>query len=149
MKSASMRVFSRILPESRETRRQNSGLRVRRLAVGGVEAGEDFGTGAELGLAEAVERGLNGVEELVHVAGIGLTNQQSGADLARRVALLQIGQRRDPVIGIVIKSELPQPQCRAVVLDDGLDRARRVIGGDLVAADYDIEPVDRLVVSAH
>src|ERR1700736_6152824 len=133
---------------SREKARQNLSLIERSgLAVGGVEAGEDFGTGAELGLAEAVERGLDGVEELVHVAGIGLDKQQSGDDLARRVALLQIGQRRDPVIGILIKSELPQPQCRAVVLDDGLDRARRVIGGDLVAADYDIEPVDRLVVS--
>src|SRR6266446_8248283 len=139
--STMSRASMQFLPESREKRSQG-------LAVGGVETGEDFGTGAELGLAEPVERGLDGVEEFVHVAGIGLDKEQPGDDLARRVALLQVGQRRDPVIGIVIKRELPQPQDRAVVLNHSLDRARRVIGGDLVAADYDIEPVDRLVVSA-
>ena len=42
------------------------------LAVGGVEAGERLGAGAELGLGEAVERRLDRVEEFVHVAGIGL-----------------------------------------------------------------------------
>src|SRR5438445_13583823 len=66
------------------------------LAVGGVEAGEDLGTGAELGFAELVERGLDRVEEFVHVAGIGLDKQEPGDDLARRVALLQVSQRRDP-----------------------------------------------------
>src|SRR5271157_1515937 len=34
-----------------------------RLAVRGVEAGEDLGTGTQLGLAEPVERRLDGVEE--------------------------------------------------------------------------------------
>ena len=48
---------------TREKASQNLSLIERRgLAVGGVEAGEDFGTGAELGLAEAVERGLDSVE---------------------------------------------------------------------------------------
>src|SRR6516225_10541886 len=45
------------------------------LAVRGVEAGENLGAGAELGLAEPVERCLDGVEELVHVAGSGSTNK--------------------------------------------------------------------------
>src|SRR5437016_2601948 len=62
---------------SREKARQNLSLIERSgLAVGGVEAGEDFGTGAELGLAEAVERGLDGVEKFVEVAGIGFDKQQ-------------------------------------------------------------------------
>src|SRR5437764_2421305 len=81
------------------------GKRAEGLAVGGVEAGEDLETGAELGFAELVERGLDGVEKFVHVAGIGLDKQEASDDLARRMALLQVGQRRDPVIGIVVDGE--------------------------------------------
>src|SRR5208282_484341 len=114
----------------------------------GVEAGEDLGAGAELGLAEPIERRLDGVEKLVHVAGIGLDKQQPGDDLAQRVALLQVGERRDPVARIVIDGELPEPQYRAVVLHDGLNRPRRVIGGDLVAADDHVEHIDRFVMGA-
>jgi len=66
--------------------------------VGGVEAGERLGAGAEFGFAEAVERRLDRVEEFVHVAGIGLDKKEPGDDLALRVALLQVGQRRDPVV---------------------------------------------------
>ena len=43
-----------------------------RLTVRGVEAGESLGAGAELGLAKLVERRVDGFEEGVHVAGIGL-----------------------------------------------------------------------------
>jgi len=103
------------------------------LAVRSVEAREDLGTGAELGLTEAVERGLDRVDELVHVAGIGLDKQEPGDDLAQRVALLQVGQRGNPVIGVVIDGELSEPQHRAVVLDHGFNRPRRVIGGDFVS----------------
>src|SRR6516225_1697051 len=56
------------------------------LAVRGVEAGEDFSAGAELGFAQTVERRLDGVEELVHVAGIGLDIEQAGDDLAQGMA---------------------------------------------------------------
>jgi hypothetical protein len=62
------------------------------LAVGGVEASEGVGAGAEFRLAEAVERRLDGVEEFVHVATIGLDKEEAGDDLARRVPLLKVGQ---------------------------------------------------------
>src|SRR5438876_11644018 len=107
--STMSRASMQFLPESRDKRRQG-------LAVGGVEAGEDFAAGAELSLPEAVERGLDGVEEFVEIARIGFDKEEAGDDLACRVALLQVGQRRDPVSGIVVKGELPHPQDRAVVL---------------------------------
>ena len=52
------------------------------LPVRGVEGGERLGTGAQLGLAELVERRLDGVEQLVHVAGIGLDIEQAGDEAA-------------------------------------------------------------------
>ena len=58
----------------------------------GVEAGEGFGAGAELCLAERVERRLDGVEEVMHVAGIGLDKEEANNNLAGDVALLQVGQ---------------------------------------------------------
>jgi hypothetical protein len=62
-----------------------------RLPVRGVEAGEDLGAGTQLGFAEPVERRRDGVEELMHVAGIGLDKEEPCDDLAQRVTLLQIG----------------------------------------------------------
>ena len=53
----------------------------------GVAAGEGVVTGAELGLAERVQRRINRVEELVHVAGVGLNKEQPGDDLAGGMAL--------------------------------------------------------------
>ncbi len=43
--------------------------------VGGVELGERCWTRAQLGLAEAVERGLDGVQQLVQIVRIGLDIQ--------------------------------------------------------------------------
>src|SRR5437868_5218143 len=102
----------------------------RRSAVAGVVPGEDVWAGAQLGFAKPVERAVDGVEKGVQVAVIGLDKQEASDDLAGGMALLQIGQGRDPVAGIVIGRELAQPQDRAVMLDHGLDRAGRVIGGD-------------------
>jgi hypothetical protein len=62
-------------------------------AMGGVEASEGVGARAELGLAEPIERRLDGVETLVHIVGIGVDEQEPGDDLAQRVALLKVGQR--------------------------------------------------------
>src|SRR5260370_2099920 len=104
-------------------------------AMRGVVAGEGVGAGAELGLAEHVERRLDRVEELVHVAGIGLDKEEPGNHLAGRVALLKVGQGRNPVAGIVIDGQFAQPKDRAVVLDHGLDGSPRVVGDELVAAD--------------
>ncbi len=71
----------------------------------GVKAGEGVGAGAELGFAEAVERRLDGVEEFVQVAGIGLDKEEAGHDLPGRMALLQVSQCRDPIARVVIDGE--------------------------------------------
>jgi hypothetical protein len=84
---------------SRSSRRRRAGKPGGRrrslpgLAVGGVEASEGVGARAELGLAEPIERRLDGVETLVHIVGIGVDEQEPGDDLAQRVALLKVGQR--------------------------------------------------------
>src|ERR1700724_2799502 len=101
-----------------------AGSKISLSAMGGVVAGEGVGAGTKFGLAEGVERRLDRVEELVHVAGVRLDKQEAGDDLAGCMALLKIGQGRDPVARIVIDGELAQPQDRAVVLDHGLDRPR-------------------------
>ena len=75
------------------------------------------------------------VEAIGRLLAAGLPCVLGHADFASRVALLQIGQRRDPVVRVVIGREFAQPQHRAVMLDDGFDRAGRVIGGDRAALD--------------
>lgn len=59
-----------------------------KLPMRSVETRQGVGAGAELGLAEPVERRLNGVEEVVHVSGIGLDKEEAGHDLTSRVTLL-------------------------------------------------------------
>ena len=70
---------------------------------------------------------------VVQVVRLGIDIEQAGDDLARGLALLQIGHRRDAVVRIVVGRELAQAQHRAVVLGHLLDRAGRVVGGDRLA----------------
>jgi hypothetical protein len=58
----------------------------------GVEPSKGLGAGAELLLAKAVERALDGVEEVVQVAAIGLDKEEAGHDIPDRVPLLDVGQ---------------------------------------------------------
>src|SRR6266478_6065467 len=114
--------------------------------MGRVVAFEDLGAGAQLGFAERVERRVDRVEKAVQIAVVGFDKQEPGDDLADGMALLQIGQGRDAVVRVVVVRELAEPHGRAVVLDDRLDRAGRVIGGDRLALDHEVELVDRLVM---
>src|SRR5262245_64848844 len=50
---------------------------------------------------------------------------------------------------VVVRGQLTQAQAGAVVLHDLLDRTGGVVGGDLVAADDDVEMVHGVVVLAH
>ena len=94
----------------------------------GVVAREDILARAQLRFAERVERGVDRFQKLMQIAVILFDEQKPGDDLAGGVALLQVSHRRDPVVRVVVGRELAQPQYRAVVLDDGLDRAGRLTG---------------------
>ena len=85
----------------------------------------------------------------MQIAVIGLDKQQAGDDLAGRMPLLQMGQRGNPIVRIVIGRQLAQPQHRPIVLRDGLDRTGRKVGDDRLAFHHEVELVHRLVMGAY
>ena len=105
------------------------------------------------GISAASFSAFSGVSTVLHVlvqvARLRIDIQQAGDDLAGVVPLLHVGQRRDAVVHVVLRLQLPQLQHRAVVLRHHLHRARRVIDGDLRSAVDHVEVVQRLVVVAH
>ena len=62
-------------------------------AVGGVELCQRCRAGAKFGLAEPVERGFDGVQQLVQIVGIRLDKQEASNDLALLMAQLEIAHR--------------------------------------------------------
>ena len=75
--------------------------------------------------------------------------QHPGDNFTLGLALLQIVHRRSPVMHIVLRRKLAQPQYRAVVLRDFLHCPRRIVRGNRLARQHDIELVDGFVVLAH
>jgi hypothetical protein len=84
------------------------------------------GPGAELGVAEPVERHVDRVQMAVQVVGIGVHVQQSRQHLAARLVGGDVVHRREPVAGVVAFGELAQAQDAAVVLGHLDHLARRV-----------------------
>ena len=60
----------------------------------GVVAFENFGAGAQLGFAERVERGVDGVEKAVQVAVIGFDNIPEAAHSRPALTTIDIGARQ-------------------------------------------------------
>src|SRR4051794_7151434 len=83
---------------------------------------------AELALPQLVQRLRHRIEAAVEVARRVVDVEQPGHDLADRMARLDMGYRGDPVGGVVVGGELPQPDHGAVVLADLAHVARCEFG---------------------
>jgi len=85
----------------------------------------------------------------MQILGAAIHIQQTGDDFSEGMALLQMVHCADAVRRIVVGIELAQMQDRSVMLDDAAQGPRRIGGIDLVARQYHVEAVDRVVVFAH
>src|SRR5665647_1413613 len=88
-----------------------------------VELVERALAGAQLALAERIERRLDRVEMRMQVARLFLHIEQAGDDLALGGVVLKEAHRRGAVMHIVIGGELAQRDLGAVMLLDHLDGA--------------------------
>jgi hypothetical protein len=90
--------------------------------------------GAQVGLAQAVERPGAGVLRRVQIAGLGLQVQQAGHQLALGGAGVHVAHGGHAVCGVVVGVQLAQAQDGAVVLLHVDHLPRLDGGGDLLAA---------------
>src|SRR5271169_6072984 len=115
-----------------------------RLPQRGVELLQRRPAGAELLLAQRVERPVDRAQMGVQVFRVLFDIEQAGDDLALGSVGLQEAQGRRAVVQVVVGVELAQRELGAVVLLDDLDRAGLVVDLDRHEARHEIEPVHRL-----
>src|SRR3569832_841775 len=115
----------------------------------GVQLVQRRSAGTEVRRFQRIQRLAARIQRRMQIGRKWIDVQQSGDDLAARVALLHVADRCGAIRRVVVCVEAPQPEHGAVMLAHVDDFAGRVFGRDLVARRDEVDAAHRLVVFAY